>query len=159
MYAYCRLVAAVFLFALVSFPVIAQVRNEPERVERTTPEPDWQGVRICNRSNSDVMAAKALSPNLHDSSGQTLYISEGWWRINRGECRVMYPGPIRWRYYLLYAEEVNGSGSWGGDVWICVSREPFTIRETQCPSGFNRRRFAVVDTGDVVDRYTWNLRP
>lgn len=143
--------------AFAASPAAAQIQNAPERVERTAPEPDWLGVRICNRSNSDVQVAKALSPNLADENGQVLYVSEGWWRINRGECRVMYPGPIRWRYY--HAEEINGNGSWGGDTWICVSRAAFTIRETECPVGYNRRRFKVIDTGDVVERYTWNLLP
>ena len=141
----------------------AQERTRPEPVSepgvRTTPEADWQGVRVCNRSNDDVQVAKALNENEHDSSGHNIYRSEGWWLVNRGECRILWSGPIRWRYYLVYAEATDGSGSWSGDQWICVSREPFTIKEGTCPEGYNRRRFKVVDTGDVRERYTYTLNP
>jgi uncharacterized membrane protein len=151
-------VAMVCLLALHVQEGQAQVRTAPEPTLRTAPEAaPWTGVRICNRSGEKVQVAKALAGENKDEYGRAQVVSEGWWTIEPAACRIMYEGPIRFRYYYLYATSVSGKGEWGGDVWICVSQQPFTITGTVCPSGYNRRKFRQIDTGDVQDQFTWNI--
>ena len=126
--------------------------------ERRTPEPDWQGFRVCNRSAyNDVQVAKALSPGKKNADGASLIVSEGWWSLKSGECMVLWRGPLKFRYYLVYAQAKASQKEWAGDIWVCVSREAFTIEEAQCREGLNRRKFEQVDTGDTKERFTYNL--
>lgn len=129
--------------------------------ERTAPEPaEWMGVRVCNRSGDNVEVAKALATEERDDAGNRYVVSEGWWRVNNGECRVLWPGEIKYRYYLVYAAALPpAKGDWSGNIWVCVSKDSFTIRVSECHGGYNRRRFKQIDTGDVTDRFTYNLNP
>ena len=124
--------------------------------ERTTPEPAWEGFRVCNRSMHDnVEVAKALNTSEKTADGRAILVSEGWWKLKRGECMVLWRGPLKYRYYLVYAQA--GKNEWAGEHWVCVSREPFTIRQPLCGPDYYRRKFQEVDTGDEQQRFTYNL--
>jgi uncharacterized membrane protein len=118
---------------------------------RTPPEP---GFRLCNHSRHVVLVAKAI--NLA-AGGGTDILSEGWWRVGSGTCLTLYPGPLRYRCYLVYAEVVGPNLSWSGDVGVCVSQQPFRIRSGLCGEGYNRRMFRQIDTGGNPIGYTYDL--
>jgi uncharacterized membrane protein len=136
-----------------------QRRTTPEPALRTTPEPAWQGVRVCNQAGENVRVAKALNGAAKDEYGRDQIVSEGWWPLADKACMILWSGPIRHRYYLIYAKSETTNGEWGGDVWICVSNQPFTITGGICPGGYNRRKFKEVDTGKEENQFTYNLRP
>jgi uncharacterized membrane protein len=149
----CLCAATSVALAQTTAPERAPVRTAPEQAE-------WTGVRVCNKSNDNVEVAKAIATDERDDAGNRYVVSEGWFRINMGECRVLYPGEITKRYYYFYASALPpGKGDWTGNIWICVSKEPFTIKVSECHGGYNRRRFRSVDTGDVTDRFTFTLNP
>jgi len=126
--------------------------------ERRTPEPSWEGFRVCNRSPyDDVEVAKALNTGEKNAEGRTIIVSEGWWKLKRGECLTLWRGPLKFRYYMVYAQAKSADREWAGEWWVCVSREAFTIRQPLCGPDYNRRKFEEIDTGEEKYRFTYNL--
>jgi uncharacterized membrane protein len=132
-------------------PALAQVQTSPERVVRTAPEAAPEaGLKICNRSDLDAQFAVGYHANEQDSSGQNLYRTTGWFRVNAGECNTVIKTPLRYRYYYVHAFAVNSNVTWTPPtgIYLCVAREAFEFKESVCPEGLNRRLFRVLDTGD-----------
>jgi uncharacterized membrane protein len=107
--------------------------------------PETEGFRICNHSSHEVMVAKAV--NLTPGGSPADIEAEGWWRVGSRTCLVLYPGPLRFRYYLVYAHVVNSDLEWAGTVGICVRAESFKLRGGICREGPDRRMFRQIDTG------------
>ena len=114
------------------------------------------GFRLCNLTSGPVEVAKALNTGARDGS-KRIIISEGWYKFAKGECAVLWTGKLQYRYYLLYAQNKQTNKEWKGDIPICVSRQPFTIKADTCGSEHYRRNFFQVDTGDN-ESFTQNLR-
>jgi uncharacterized membrane protein len=139
---------------------LAQSAIVPERAVRTAPEAAPEvGLKVCNKSDLDAQFAVGYHANEHDSSGQNLYRSTGWFRVNAGTCNTIIKSALRYRYYFVHAFAVNSTVSWTPEegIYLCVSREPFEFKETRCPEGMNRRLFRILDTGDSVS-WTYNLQ-
>ncbi len=115
-----------------------------------------QGFRLCNLTSWPVEVAKALYTGASDGRNRII-ISEGWYQFARGECAVLWSGKLRYRYYLLFAQAKQANKEWAGNVPICVSRQPFTIKSDTCGPEHYRRMFFQVDTGDN-EGWTQNLR-
>jgi len=81
----------------------------------------------------------------------------GWYTIQPGRCEWLMKGDLDSRYYYGYAESVQGSYTWGGDHYFCVSSQAFELPQN-CPLGWQYRSvgFAEIDTGDADD-FTWRL--
>ena len=109
------------------------------------PAQEQEGFRICNHSSHEVMVAKAV--NLTPGGGPADIESEGWWRVGSRTCLVLYPGPLRFRYYLVYAHVVNSDLEWAGTIGVCVRAETFRLRGGVCGAGPDRRMFRQIDTG------------
>lgn len=120
---------------------------------RTTPEPAPGGFRVCNKSSHGIEVAKALNTA---EKGPPDIISEGWYKLAAGECTTMWPGELKYRYYLLYGRSAQTAREWKGDKPVCVSREPFKIRHGLCETSNNHRNFFQVDTGESKS-WTQNL--
>jgi uncharacterized membrane protein len=116
-----------------------------------------QGFRLCNLTSGAVEVAKALNTGTKDPQGGNVIISEGWYQFAKGECAVLWSGKLQYRYYLLFAQNKQINREWSGDIPICVSREPFTIKSDTCGADHYRRMFFQVDTGEN-DGWTQNLR-
>jgi uncharacterized membrane protein len=114
------------------------------------------GFRLCNLTSFDVEVAKALNSGARDNTGRVI-ISEGWYQFAKGECAMLWTGKLQYRYYLLYAQAKSAGREWKGDIPICVSRQPFTIKSDTCGAENYRRMFFQVDTGDN-ESFTQNLR-
>lgn len=143
-----HIVLSLMLLLGVAATAQAQVRNAPERTA--------YGFRACNKSSGRIEVAKALNVKPNASAPDDI-ISEGWYKLNPGECVTLYPGRLEYRYYMVFAQEINGSRIWGGNIPICVSHERFRIRTQQCGSSYNRRMFKEVDTGDEREGWTHNF--
>lgn len=139
--------SALALLVAFSGDATAQQRN---------PEPASTGFRVCNLSGTPLEVAKAL--NVKDEGKPDIIVSEGWFAFAVGECATLWPGTLKYRYHLLYAQNKSSGKEWKGDRPVCVSREPFTIRHGLCEANSYRRMFFQVDTGDK-ESWTQNLRP
>jgi uncharacterized membrane protein len=109
---------------------------------------------LCNRTNLNVVYAKAL--NTGTSPKEILIESEGWFQLAPGECAVLWPGKLSYRYYLIYAEARGSNRKWSGDKHICTADAAFKITGGPCRTDQNHRLFIQVDTGDF-NAYTYDL--
>ncbi|HEY9636707.1 MAG TPA: DUF1036 domain-containing protein [Coleofasciculaceae cyanobacterium] len=93
---------------------------------------------VCNRSSKRAYVAFAYY-NARDNRDtqrapvpdMSQWVSEGWWTLNPGQCRQVYPHEL-WRrnkYYYVYAES-DGNTLWRGNHYFCVGRGvPFRITQ------------------------------
>ena len=118
---------------------------------------------VCNKSEevADVSIGYKSEPY-----GWT---SEGWWKIAKGDCRVLSEGNLTSRYYYVYGVGADG-GTWSGGKKqeggnFCVATKKYTIhnRDYQtgdsldCTTGdFKTVKFNEIDTEDNDD-FTYNL--
>ncbi len=65
-------------------------------------------LRVCNDSTSTAYVAVAYS--VADDRWQ----SEGWWRINKGDCGIVAKGKLD-GYYYLYAADEDENFVWKGE--------------------------------------------
>src|SRR5262245_32667844 len=87
--------------------------TSPERTLQTTPEAAPEvGLKVCNKSALDAQFAVGYHANEQDSSGQNLYRSTGWFRVNSNECNVIIKTALRYRYYFVHAFAVNSNSTW-----------------------------------------------
>ncbi len=119
-----------------------------------------KGFEVCNRTKQTVTYATALNTtSLEERKKENIaytFQSAGWYKLRPGECRVNFPGQLKYRYYLIYA--TASKGKWDGKIPICVQDNAFDMTTTGfCPAGKNQRRFFQVDTGNSKS-FTYNLR-
>ena len=146
----CALAVAAAAMAIVSSQ---DATAQPQ--QRTTPEPAPQnGFRVCNKTDDQIEVAKAL--NIAKDGETPVIVSEGWYKFEPGECATLWAGELKYRYYLLYAQNKETEREWAGDIPVCVSREPFTIKHGFCEQQNYQRGFFQVDTGEAKS-WTQNL--
>ena len=102
--------------------------------------------RVCNDTKHMVGLSIARSNGLD-------WVSEGWWNIDAQGCTVILEGPLKARYYYLYAVQYDIGGGWTGDRYFCTSRRSFTItgRQNCKERGYERTGFFEVDTQKATD--------
>lgn len=115
-----------------------------------------EGFQVCNQTGGHIEVAKALNTGATDGKNRII-ISEGWYQLPAGQCIYLWAGELRYKYYLVYAQNKSIGREWKGDIPICVSREPFTIRSDTCGPKFYRRMFIEVNTGDETG-FTYTFR-
>jgi uncharacterized membrane protein len=120
-------------------------------------------LRVCNKSS---YAADVSVGYYDDAKGWT---SEGWWKINSGQCKAIVTSRLNNRYYYVYAEDTEG-GVWGGpdsqDGGVfCITSAEYTIysndyrngNELNCGAGgYDAVKFNELDVGNAAD-FTQNL--
>ena len=149
-------VAAVLAVSGILGAAEAQQRTpEPANPAPANQQAAPSGFRACNNSSVDIEVAKAL--NTTTDGGTHSFVSEGWYKLARGACMTLWPGELKYRYYLVYAQAPSAKREWTGGVAICVSREPFTIRYGYCEADKYQRKFHQVDTGDSKN-WTHNFK-
>ena len=43
----------------------------------------------------------------------------GWYQFEPGQCQVLWPGKLQYRYYLVYAQNKQSGREWKGDEqWL-----------------------------------------
>ena len=100
-------------------------------------------IEVCNNSGAGVSIAYATASGGTDSSGDTLFRSEGWLNIDDGECTDVWESPFENRFYYVYAEADDGS--YEGDYFFCTLEDVFEIVDTQCTDDFERNGFLQID--------------
>lgn len=114
------------------------------------------GFELCNRSKFSIVYAKALNVANKDITKKDEIVSEGWFDLKPGECHMLYPGKLKFRYYLVYAEAKGSNRKWTGKINVCVQNSSFKLSGETCPSNRNHRSFIEVDTGEY-DTFTYDL--
>lgn len=103
-------------------------------------------LRLCNQTNSKISVAIGYK-------GEEDWRTEGWWnftpREESGACKVLLAGPLRSRFYYVYAIDITNGGEWGGEARLCTQQKEFTIDGIkECiPRGYEQTGFFEVDTG------------
>jgi uncharacterized membrane protein len=108
--------------------------------------PAQGALHVCNKSN---LAARVA---LGRFDGRN-WTSQGWWTIAPKDCAELIPGPLKARYYYLYATD-GASGTWDGKTDFCTAPgATFHIptRGHCAARGFDTRGFFQVDTGQSPD--------
>lgn len=107
--------------------------------------------RVCNKSGH----AAQVAIGFYDGKN---WSSQGWWPTPAGQCSDLVTGPLKARFYYLYAIDEQSGGAWDGNRSFCVGDGQFVIPgRTNCVArGYERRTFFQVDTGDSID-WTENL--
>ncbi len=115
------------------------------------------GFIVCNRTNLTVVFAKALNVSDKAKKEPNRVVSEGWFTLAPAACTNAYPGKLKYRYYLIYAEAKASNRKWTGEFSVCVEEKNFTLSGDLCRGSRNSRKFAQVDTGDY-NTYTYDLK-
>jgi uncharacterized membrane protein len=150
-----RAVLSAGLAALMAHPVTAGT-DDQKKEEIAAKAATQDGFRFCNLSGQPVEVAKATYSA--ERAANEAFVAEGWYQFEPGQCQVLWPGKLQYRYYLVYAQNKQSGREWKGDIPVCVSREAFTLKSTVCRSDQYQRLFEQVDTGNS-ENWTHNLRP
>lgn len=114
------------------------------------------GFSLCNRTRLTVDYAKGLNLVTKDMGKPPLVASDGWGALAPGECKVLWPGALKHRYYLIYAAARASNRVWEGSTPVCVENGTFQLAEPLCPADRNRRMFIEIDTGEFYS-FTYDL--
>jgi len=136
--------------AVVAIAAALSLTGESARAE--------DGFELCNRTKLNVVYAKALNVSDKSKSKDDVITSEGWFDLAPGQCANLWPGKLRYRYYLVYAEAKGSNRKWTGKWPICVDNgRSFKITGDKCATSRPHRLFDQIDTGDD-DTYTYDLK-
>lgn len=106
---------------------------------------------VCNRSGSAHTVAVAY----HDG---TAWVSEGWWAIDPGACKVSLSGKLAQRHYYY---TVSGEPDFAGEGYaFCTTEKPFTLQgaDGDCAAlGGKQQPFGHIDTGLTAESFTFDL--
>src|SRR5262245_7236425 len=95
--------------------------------------PSLADFKICNKSKEQVDVAIGYE------AGRDVWIAEGWWTIKHGQCATLWSGPLKNRFYYLYAEGDKGTewdASDGGKAGtFCIKNEKFKLDHRKLGSG------------------------
>lgn len=103
-------------------------------------------LRLCNKTNSKISVSIGYK-------GEEGWRTEGWWNFSPTEddnaCKVLLTGPLRSRFYYVYAIDISNGGEWGGEALLCTKQKEFTIDGIKncIPRGYEQTGFFEVDTG------------
>ncbi|MBV8835965.1 MAG: DUF1036 domain-containing protein [Alphaproteobacteria bacterium] len=112
------------------------------------------GLHFCNKS-----AAPWLEIAITHPDGAGGWTAEGWWRVERGQCKTVISSPLNSRYYYFLA---NGpGGTWfSGEMPYCIQQKKFAIRQAKfdlrsealcAQSGLYLAKFRELNTNDLKD--------
>jgi uncharacterized membrane protein len=150
-----RVVLSLGFAALAACPAVAGT-DDPKKEQVAAKQAAQDGFRVCNLTGQPVEVAKATYSAKRPAS--EAFMAEGWYQFQPGQCQVLWPGKLQYRYYLIYAQNKSASREWKGDIPVCVGREAFTLKSAICRSDQYQRLFVQVDTKDS-ENWTYNLRP
>lgn len=111
---------------------------------------------FCNQTKSVIEAAFG-----HRDEG--VWVSEGWWQLQPGQCARVYNKPLSQRFYFYYARALtlpgkDGKGvmTWSGKHTFCTDTKAFKVEgDNNCEGrGYRAQGFQDVDVGVRQKTYT-----
>lgn len=127
-----------------------------------TPLPARAAFVFCNQTKITIEAA-------FGHRDDKLWVSEGWWQIQPGQCSRVLNKPLKQRFYFYYARElpsaapVDGSRKpliWSGKYPLCSNTKAFRIEgDNDCEKrDYRVTMFQGIDIGTVRRDYTLNFQ-
>lgn len=128
------------------------------------PHNAYAAMSFCNRSTVAIEAA--LGYREDTDSTEEKWISEGWWRIEPGQCARVYGQPLTQRFYFYYARALAQTSKdapptvWSGKYIFCTDDKAFRAEgDTDCPArNFQSTGFQELDLGPNVRDYTLDFK-
>jgi len=115
---------------------------------------------FCNQTKTALEAA-------FGSRDDGIWLSEGWWQIQPGQCARVMNKPLVQRFYFYFARALTLPSKdskepkvWGGRFAFCTDNKAFRIEgDSQCEQrGFKRQGFQDVDVGSQQKDYTLTFK-
>jgi len=128
---------------------LEEEKRQAEELEQQQLLESMAEFKVCNQSAVLVYVAKA-----EPWFGQ--WRSEGWWRVEPGNCQVLWNGPFDKIFYYVFANNDAGA-EYRGDYPFCTRQDRFTIVDNQCGEGFERKFFNKFDMTNQSSGFTFNL--
>jgi uncharacterized membrane protein len=124
----------------------------------------YAAMSFCNRSS--VALEAALGYREDSDAGAQDWVSEGWWRIEPGQCARVYSDALSQRFYFYYAHALAQSAPdqpptlWAGKYIFCTDDKSFRIDgDGDCPSrNYQSTGFQELDIGANVKDYTLDFK-
>ena len=132
-----------FLIVVVSLPLVWA-------------KPAVAAFLFCNKTKSVIEAAFGRRED-------NLWLSEGWWQIQPGQCARVYGKALTQRFYFFYARALTVPGKeqedpkvWSGKYAFCTDSKAFRAQgDSNCEMrGFQTKGFQEVDVGVRQKNYT-----
>lgn len=110
----------------------------------------------CNRTHVTIEAAFG-----HREQG--VWISEGWWQIEPGQCARVLSKPLSQRFYFYFARALAAPKPdgqmplvWSGKYSFCTDAKAFNIEgDSDCEvRGYKTQGFEEIDVGANKRDYT-----
>jgi len=119
---------------------------------------------FCNRTSVAIEAALGYRGETQKKPDD--WISEGWWRIEPGQCARVYTDPLTSRFYFYFAhamaEATKGAQPtvWSGKFTFCTDTKAFRIEgaDNCLTRGYMSRGFEELDIGAPQRDYTLDFR-
>jgi uncharacterized membrane protein len=116
-------------------------------------------MNFCNRTQHSLQAAFGY----HDLSG---WISEGWWRIEPGQCARIMDKPLTQRFYFYYGISLAATDKdktpaiWNGKYQLCIDIKAFHIEgDGDCEARhYHTQGFQEIDIGSTARDYTFEFK-
>lgn len=137
------LLPAFLLAALISGPLALAAAEDAHA-----------GLRFCNAT--DASASVAIG---YEAEGGT-WTSEGWWRLDPGDCKTVVAGDLKRHVY--YWRATSKRYSWASRRFMfCTSPTVFTIEgDDACEErGYDRNPFNEIRIKTGVTEFTFTLNP
>jgi uncharacterized membrane protein len=117
---------------------------------------------FCNRTAGPVEAALGY----RDDTDNTSWVTEGWWRIEPGQCARVYGQPLTQRFYFYYAHALTQiikdtpPTTWSGKYMLCTDDKAFRIEgDSDCQSrNYLATGFQELDLGANTRDYTLDFK-
>jgi peptidoglycan hydrolase-like protein with peptidoglycan-binding domain len=131
--------------------LLAVLRNKAVPVKQTAQS---LGFKLCNKT--DLVLYTAIA---YDIPGKKTWHSEGWWRLNPGQCKTPLQGKLTSKHYYTHAGSEPTTGEslhWTDEYNFCTVSKKFSITATKeaitspkrCKKmGYKSSGFNLVDVG------------
>jgi uncharacterized membrane protein len=118
---------------------------------------------FCNRTQQPLEAAIGYRGQAGNDAED--WISEGWWRIEPGQCARVYNEPLKERFYFDYAVGLTSAPNrapftWSGKYPFCADTKAFRVEgDGDCEGrGYQTKGFQQIDIGPNTRDYKLDFK-
>ncbi|MDD4616462.1 MAG: DUF1036 domain-containing protein [Alphaproteobacteria bacterium] len=119
---------------------------------------------FCNTTKTAIEAA--LAYRALDEENKETWVSEGWWRIEPGQCARVFTAPLDQRFYFYFARALSASSpdaspyEWSGKYPFCTAKKAFRIvGDRECAARqYLTSGFRQIDVGTKAKDYSLDFR-
>jgi len=114
---------------------------------------------FCNRTQNPIQAAFGYRETV-------TWISQGWWRIEPGQCARVFGAPLTQRFYFYYATSLVRPAkdkppfTWTGKYEFCTDTKAFKVEgDGSCETkSYQTLGFQEIDIGANTRDYTLDFK-